>query len=68
MDEVDAIQAKKGGSSQREQWVRLPTYLFYSPSCLNSTGHISNGFGGTPIVEFASSVDALSIGCRTCAW
>ena len=27
MDELDAIQAKKGGLGQREQWVRYPTNL-----------------------------------------
>ena len=44
MDELDAIQAKKGGLGQREQWVRYPTNLFYAKSFLNSNWTCFNWF------------------------
>jgi len=66
MDELDAIQAKKGGGlGQREQWVRyLPTNLFYATPFLNSSWTCCNWFWWTPNVKYASFVSVRSIGCR----
>lgn len=46
MDELDAIQAKKGGLGQREQWVRYPPISFTHHLLKIQTGHVSIGFGG----------------------
>lgn len=64
MDELDAIQAKKGGLGQREQWVRYPTNLFYAKSFLNSNWTCFNWFWWTLNVKCASIVSVRSIGCR----